>query len=244
MKIFNKIILAKIWSFYKKHIVPITLCLFIIVLLIKLNTLYGSNKALTSQISSYDEKNHVTTTISYDKDFSDLKKENKELYDSLKKQKDKIDFLLKFKYKKSLSTDTVFVEKEKETIVYEVDKKTGASTELKEKVYSYSNEEDNDTLQYKLQIASKTEPDWYKLDVTVKDEFTIVNKSVENANETTIKTTGDASISDITVYQPKEKHNFWKRFSVGPQVGVGYGCATNKFDVYVGLGVSFSIFRK
>lgn len=33
-----------------------------------------------------------------------------------------------------------------------------------------------------------------------------------------------------------------KRFNIGIQAGVGYGCFSNKPDVYVGLGVSYRLF--
>jgi hypothetical protein len=35
------------------------------------------------------------------------------------------------------------------------------------------------------------------------------------------------------------KEKWYKKFSVSPQVGVGYGMFNKKFDAYVGVGVSY-----
>lgn len=37
----------------------------------------------------------------------------------------------------------------------------------------------------------------------------------------------------------KEKKSFWNRFTVSPQIGVGYGAFNRKFDTYIGVGIGY-----
>lgn len=41
----------------------------------------------------------------------------------------------------------------------------------------------------------------------------------------------------------EKKPSFWKRFAVGPQIGVGYDPINNKPSTYVGIGVTFNILK-
>ena len=42
----------------------------------------------------------------------------------------------------------------------------------------------------------------------------------------------------------KEKNKFWKRFVIGPQIGVFYGTLNKKPDIGFGFGLSFNINQK
>ena len=42
------------------------------------------------------------------------------------------------------------------------------------------------------------------------------------------------------MWHRENKEKWYKKFVVGPQVGVGYGVLNKKIDVYVGAGVSYN----
>ena len=123
-----------------------------------------------------------TANVIYDEgSFSDLKKENKELYDSLKKYKDEITYLLQFKYKKEYDTGKII------TKYVVINGDSIAANEDSVKIYEYGNNE-NDTIHYNLKIGSKVEPNWYQLRTVVNEKFTIVNKKLDDGvNKTTIE---------------------------------------------------------
>ena len=163
----------------------------------------------------------------YDQTIKSLKKENEALYDSIKMYKDELDYALQFKYEKEYSSDTVYIEK------------TVTIPSETPKVFEYSN--NSDSLRYKLQISSLIEPEWYKIDFKVSDQFTILNnRTDEGLNETIIKTNTNADISDVTVWK-KDRSSFWDHFSVGPTVAAGYDFINNKPAVVVGVGVTVKI---
>ena len=59
-----------------------------------------------SEIEYLDSLNKYHKVF-YDRKFNELRKENRQLYDSLKQYKDKVDFLLRFKYEKEYGTGIV-----------------------------------------------------------------------------------------------------------------------------------------
>lgn len=175
------------------------------------------------------------TQYYYDKEFNALKKENKELYDSLKKQKKEIESLSQFQYKVKYKTDTVFIEN-KEPLPELVQ-------ELTDKTYTYNSE--TDTLSYELEINSKLEPNWYKLSAEVKDKFTIVNKDYGNGQQATfIESDNKGEISDVTLWQKRKTTKWYNRFSFGPTVSVGYDPVNRNVGVVVGVGVTYNILGK
>lgn len=234
--------IKNILSFCSKHLFAIILIVIIGIMAFKISKLYETNDNL-GKIIAKNDSTHQTTIVTYDRDFKTLKEENRELYDSLKSYKDEVDFLLQFKYEKLYDTGIIHTNKPKQenVVVYETDS-LGNQFEATEKTYEYSNN-DNDSLDYNLQIGSVVEPSWYKLKIKVKDEFTIVNKSLGDLNETTIQTNGQSNISDVTMYQPKKKTSFWQRFALGPTVSCGYDVVNNKVGVNVGVGVTFNLFK-
>ena len=168
----------------------------------------------------------------YEREFSELKKENKELYDSLKKSKKEIESLSQFQYKVKYVTDTVYTEPKKD-LPEEIQ-------ELPDNTYTYSNE--TDTLSYKLKINSKLEPNWYQLSAEVKDKFTIVNKDYGNGQQgTTIESQNHGEISDVTAWQKPKTTKWYNRFSFGPTVSVGYDPINKNVGVVVGVGVTYDI---
>lgn len=188
-----------------------------------------------------DEIEYVDTLMNYrkiyhDKEFKDLKKENRKLYDSLKQYKDKIDYLIQFSYENHHSSGVVHIHDPKPTEGTDLDSALVAET------YEYASEP-NDTFEYKLRINSDTEPYWYSLDVRTKDEFTIVNKKEEGSdvNDLTIHPSGQGTISDVTTYSRKDKIKLKDRIGFGPSVTCGYDVVNKKFGVMVGVSVTFDI---
>lgn len=201
--------------------------------------LHKANESLKNipVIEKYDEDNGLYTKIYEDKEFVQLKNENRELYDSLKAYKNEIDYLAQFKYSKSYSTGKVVVEKPQVVVVESTD-----SVAKPIQTYMYGNNA-NDSLQYNLQIGAKEEPDWYKLDITVNDKLTLVNKHNGTKNETNIQSTNQAVISETTIYHKPAKKKFWDRFAVGPTVSVGYDPIHNNVGTTVGIGVTFNLLK-
>lgn len=193
--------------------------------------LYTVKNILHNEVSlknSYDNELKVYKSQHFDKQIKELKHINKELYDSIKIYKDKISYLIKFRYEKKYTTDTVR-------------KTANINNNLQDiKTYTYQNK-NTDSINYKLSIGSFSEPVWYKLDLKVSDNFTIVNTKVNNFNETTISTSHKGYIDNTTIISTPQKRSFWNRFSVGPSITAGYDINNNKFAVVVGVGISYKI---
>lgn len=206
----------------KSSVIIAALVLVIGALCFALNSLNNQKNA------AYEEgyKNGSYTVVKADETIQQLKKENKELYDSIKNIKDKVTFVTQFKYKKVYVVDTVYIKpiQPNDTI----------------KTFAYSNANQNDSLNYNLSIGSTREPNWYKLDISVGDKFTIINKKDGDINSTIINSGNNGVIEDVTVFNKKQKH-FWDRFGAGPQFGFGYGLVKKEFDFYVGIGVTYDL---
>lgn len=231
----------------KKSIIWIaaTLTLFILIFL-GINALKSCNSK-TDKIE-YTDSSKVHHVYYEDGSFSNLKKENKDLYDSLKKYKQQINFLVQFNYDKSYNTGKVQV-KTKETIkkvpVY-IKTENGKYIEYTEeaKTYEYENKP-NDTINYKLKINSTREPNWYELNVKMHDKITVVNKDDGNGkNHLTINTNNKADVSDVTVFKKKEKKHIMNVISIGPTVGYGYSLKSHKLEPFIGVSISYNIFGK
>jgi hypothetical protein len=167
-----------------------------------------------------------------------LKKENRELYDSLKQYKDKIDYIVQFYHEKEYNTGQVTTKPNIiDSVVYDTIPVTIPQIA---KTYEYLNEP-NDTFQYKLNVNSFTEPNWYSIQAKVKNKFTIVNKEEGGANHITIKPENGGTITNPTVWKKKEKRNFLDRFSFGPGVTAGYDPINKKWGVMVGASATFDL---
>jgi hypothetical protein len=192
---------------------------------------------LVEEIEYYDSLNNYHKVF-YSKTFKELKKENKELYDSLKQYKDKIDFIVQFTHEKNYQTGKVETKPNiVDSVIYDTIK---VSETLMAKTYEY-NSESNDTFQYKLNINSYTEPNWYSLNVRTKNKFTIVNKEEGGVNHTTIGSNNGGTISDVTLFNKKEKRKFLSRFSVGPSVTAGYDIINKQWGIMAGASVTFDL---
>lgn len=186
------------------------------------------------KIDEIEYKDSVNTynRLYYETSIKELKKKNRELYDSLKNSKDKIDFLIQFTAKKEYNTGKVIV---KDTVYID-------STNVP-KTFEYTNVSPNDTMNYILKINSNEEPNWYSLNIKTSSKYTIVNKDYDNGlNHITINDeTHTSDITDVTVFKKKEKKTFWKRFSFGPSVTAGYDVCNKQFGIMVGASATFDL---
>lgn len=206
---------------YKLHL------FFIALLLLILGRACYYEKSMTRADSiEYVDTMGTYHKVYYEDDFKALKDENRALYDSLKKCKDEITYLIQFNAKNQYSTGVVHTSQETDSVVEAV-------------TYEYTNEP-NDTMNYTLRINAEKEPNWYSLDITTNNRYTIVNKTYDDGqNHLTIE--GDGDISDVTVYKKKEKRGFWDRFSFGPGVTVGYDPINRNFGTTVGVTATFDL---
>lgn len=157
-----------------------------------------------------------------------LKKENEQLYDSIKTLKN-VESAIEVKYKYKYKTDTVFVEK------------SLANLQPKDSIYDFHS--DNDTVNYELKVKAN-DLQWYTMNFTINDKFTIVNQNENNLNKTTINHSDNVTIDGTTIYHKQDNSNKWyNRFAVGPTIGVGVN-QKGQFGTYLGVGVTFNLLKK
>ena len=201
------------------------------------------NHQLQKKQKKIDEIEFTDSTNTYNKyyyesKFKELKKTNKDLYDSLKVYKDKIDYIVQFYHEKEYNTGVVTT---KPTIIKTIVHDTITVSEpLVAKTYEYS-VEPNDTFQYKLDVNSYTEPNWFSLNVRTKNKFTIVNKEEGGMNHVTIQPNDGGTISNPTVFKKENKKGFWDRFTIGPSITGGYDLVNKHWGVMAGASVTYDL---
>ena len=200
------------------------------------NKQYKTSQRLIEEIEYYDSLNNYNK-IYYSKAFSVLKKENEELYDSLKRYKDKLDYVVQFSHEKEYNTGTVHSKPTiKDSVVYDT---VPVTIPQIAKTYEYTSEP-NDTFQYKLNVNSFTEPNWYSIQAKVKNKFTIVNKEDNGVNHITIEPNNGGNVTDVTAWK-KNKKKIWDKFSIGPSVTAGYDVINKNFGVMIGASISYDL---
>lgn len=173
---------------------------------------------------TFDKNEKQTVNISNDKTLGELKKENKELYDSIRKLTD-VKEAIQVKYVIERDIDTVYIDNTYIPL---------------DSIYHYA--QNSDTINYNLDIKGK-DVEWFKLDFSIQDSLMLVTRSANGQNETTISHTTNTSIKDVTVFVPKKKFSQKVKentyFGVG--VGAGYGFFNKKPDIYIGInaGIKF-----
>ena len=226
----------------KEHCFYVVLTLFLITcgLLWYGHKMHQSSMELREEVEYYDSLNNYNK-IYYSKAFSLLKKENEELYDSLKRYKDKLDYVVQFYHEKEYNTGK---NDQKPTVLKDTIHDTiTVDTPLVARTYQYTSEP-NDTFQYKLNVNSYTEPNWYSIQAKVRNKFTIVNKEENGMNHITIEPNNGGNVSDVTVWKKEDKTSIWDRFAVGPTVGVAYDINHKKVGATVGVGITFNLIPK
>lgn len=230
--------MKKFLKTYRKYIIAVAVILAM-ALVFMLGRCSNNGKKL-------DEVEYVDSSKTYHKQyyeggFQDLKKENKVLYDSLKKYKDQIDFVLQFDYDKTYHTGKV-ITKSNNSSIDKTFKTTNTSNINEAKTYEYGNKP-NDSIEYKLKINSYTEPNWYSLDFKLHDKVTVVNKDQGNGiNHLTVNTSNKADVSNTTVMKKKRKKSIFNKIAIGPTVGYGYTFKSKKIEPYIGISVTCNIF--
>jgi len=194
--------------------------------------MYESRKKI-EEIEYKDSLNRYNK-IYYETTIKELKKTNRQLYDSLEASKDKIDYLVQFNSKQEYNTGKVIIKKVTDTIYKDSIKVP--------RTFEYTNVSPNDTMTYNLKINSPEEPNWYSLKIKTNTQYTIVNKEGENGqNHITIGgNTGNSDISNVTVFK-KDKKTFWKRFSVGPSITAGYDLTNKQFGIMAGASITYDL---
>lgn len=205
-----------------KNILDILQWVLIVIFGIVIITQLNVNKDLKYSFEAH-KKNGEYIAAYQSKTIGDLKKENRELYDSLKNKKDvKQAVIIKYKY--VYNGDTV-----------KIDRKLPAK---KDSIYTYS--KSNDSINYTLTLKTYQQPEWYKLNFTLNDKLMLVNREKNGSNEMTVSTNNGGIIQDVDVFNKKTNVNsFMNRFSISANAGVGYGLISKRPDIYVGVGVSF-----
>ena len=213
------------------------------ILLIAIGLLCFTQYKLAQTKKKIDEIEFKDSTNTYNKVYyetsiKELKKKNKQLYDSLEASKDKIDYLVQFTAKQEYNTGKVIIKKQTVHDTVYVDSLQFADS----KTFEYTNVNPNDTMTYKLQINAKEEPNWYSLNIKTNTQFTIVNKEGENGqNHITIgDNTHSADITDVTVFKKKKK-TFWNRFGVGPSITAGYDLTHKEWGIMAGASVTYDL---
>ena len=173
---------------------------------------------------TFDKNEKQTVNISNDKTWGELKRENEELYDSIRKLSD-VKEAIQVKYVLKRDIDTVYINNTYIPI---------------DSIYHYA--QNSDTITYNLDIKGK-DVEWFKLDFSIQDSLMLVTRSANGQNETTISHTTNTSIKDVTVFVPKKKFSQKVKENVyfGVGVGAGYGFFNKKPDIYIGInaGIKF-----
>lgn len=151
---------------------------------------------------------------------SELEKENKNLYDSIKKLNG-VNSAIEIRYKYKYSTDTVYLANDKY---------------IKDSLYVYTY--NNDTIYYKLSLLAK-DLKWYQEDFEINDKFTLYNKEDGEKITTIIDHSPNMEIEGTTMW--KKKKTFKERFFYGPSIGAGFGILNKNFDIFIGGTVGFDL---
>lgn len=210
-------------------IINIILLVVVFGLFFKAKKIQNETKTMFDDITQVDSVNKRTTKIYYDQTIQSLKTENKELYDSLKQYEKQLDLVIKLKYENKGEITKVVTNTERDT------------TRTLE-TFTYNNNE-NDSLEYELKIGSYEEPKWYSLKYKVTDNILITNKSEGNMNQMDI-TTDNGLVTEVDVVKVEEKSSIWDKIAVGPTVGVGYAPISKRVEPFVGVSVTYNLFKK
>lgn len=165
-----------------------------------------------------------------------LKRENKELYDSIAKLQD-VESGMVVKFVEHYNTDTIKVDKfvvQRDTVRYYTE--SNDTFVNIDSVYHYT--QDNDTVNLSIDVKAK-ELDWLKADFKIHDKFMIINREKDGVNQTFINHSDNSTIEGTTMWHRKNSEKWYQKFSISPQIGVGYGIFNSKIDLYVGFGLGY-----
>lgn len=198
--------------------------LFIVVLVFMLIVqCLGYNKLKNDLVTSEEYRKENTYVRIYESQKMDkLKRENKELYDSICKLQD-VESGMIIKFVERYHTDTI-----------KADKFT-----LEDSLSTYHYAHDNDTVKMNIDIKAR-DLEWITADITIHDKFTIINREKDGVNQTSIQHSGNADIENTAMWHRKENKKWYQKFVITPQIGFGYGLLNRKLDFYVGGGIGYN----
>lgn len=188
-----------------------------------LNKCTSREEPLQTKVDTYvNDSTYVKTGET--SSLSQLRKENTELYDKIKKTSNLLNATM-FNYHVCFITDTVKVPVE----INKQDIKTFTET--------------SDTISYELKIKAEN-IEWYKLKFNIAERFSLINRS-DNENTELSIISSQGEINNVTNYVPKKKKNPFRNFVIGPQIGVGVLPNENfKPTYYIGFGITYNILGK
>lgn len=175
-------------------------------------------KTLSNNVEFYIDSLNRYTKIYSSEDFSQLKKENKELYSQLRDKESLVE-AIKFEYK------------------YKYEGKEHSIDNSIQSDSCYRFQENTDTISYNLEIWA-THIQKYKINFSLTNEFLITRQSIDNQNKIEINSQLPGRIQDVTVWTKPTKK---KRFGAGISIGVGYGLITKKPDIFIGVTGTYLI---
>lgn len=214
---------------YANTVISVLILIIMVMLVVAFLKMRNTGKIIDE--ISYVDSTMTYNKVYYEKTISELKKENRLLYDSIVSKDKRIDYLVAFVAKKEYNTGTVIIQK--------------PDTSAANKTYEYKSEP-SDTLSYELKINSQTRPNWFSLKMTTSEKFMIVNKEYDGgANHVTIDNTssngGSTEITDVTVFNKKKKKSLRDRVVIGPSVTAGYDMINRNIGVTAGVGVTIDL---
>lgn len=177
-------------------------------------------------LAEYKQENNYLKVYSSQR-ISALTKENKELRDKVTNLEN-VETAVEIKYVYVMNWDTVFVD---------------SSSMKKDGIYHF--EENDDTVRYNLDIMGDNIK-WYKLDFKINDKLTLIQQNDGDLNKLTVQpNSSHMDITDVNAWHREDKSQKWyNKFTVGPQLGFGYGIINNKPDIFVGIAVGYDISKK
>lgn len=204
--------------------IDVKTCLFLLLFLFAIylawnNFRYKKQiKTLSNNVEFYIDSLNRYTKIYSSEDFSQLKKENKELYSQLRDKESLVE-AIKFEYK------------------YKYEGKEHSIDNSIQSDSCYRFQENTDTVSYNLEIWA-THIQKYKINFSLTNEFLITRQSVDNQNKIEINSQLPGKIQDVTVWTKPTKK---KRFGAGISIGAGYGLITKKPDIFIGITGTYLI---
>ena len=143
-----------------KNLIIYTLVGLSLFLIFQLHQSKQSTRHLTEEISYYTDSLHTYTSLYPSASFNSLKRENKELYNEVKRLKD-LKEVIKYKYRTEYRTDTIYISNPSDEVIN------------KDTTYRLSNE--TDSISYSLLANVTGKLNYYKLYFKLSDTFKISN---------------------------------------------------------------------
>ena len=204
-----------------KNLIIYTLVGLSLFLIFQLHQSKQSTRHLTEEISYYTDSLHTYTSLNPSASFNSLKRENKELYNEVKRLKD-LKEVIKYKYRTEYRTDTIYISNPSDEVIN------------KDTTYRLSNE--TDSISYSLLANVTGKLNYYKLYFKLSDTFKITRQEDNRFNRLNISS-DNGRIEGVTRWQKRTP-----RLNVGLNAGIGYGILSKRPDLFVGVGFCFNFF--